>query len=192
MTLEFTKDFFTENVPHWERDLAELRGAPDVRALELGCFEGRATCWLLQNVLTGNDAEIECVDTFGWEDQAGGEHDMAAVRERFLGNVAEARGETSVRLYQQRSGDFLRSAIGLYDFIYIDASHVAANVLEDSILSWRHLKIGGVLTWDDYGWTVAPDPLDRPAPAIDAFLSIMTGRFDLLRKDWQVTVRRTR
>lgn len=195
MSLEFTTDFFCGRDRQWAIDLAHLAGAPDVRALELGCFEGRASCWLLQNILTGTDTVLECVDTFGWEGQGTDEHDMGAVRERFLANVAEARGETTVRLFEKPSADFLRIAAldgALYDFIYIDASHKAPDVLADSILAWPLVPIGGTVTWDDYGWTVPADPLERPRPAIDAFLAIMAGRFELVHKAWQVTIRRTR
>ena len=52
----YTRDWFGNNVPVWTRLLAPLAGRPGARALEIGCFEGRATCWLLGNVLTGADA----------------------------------------------------------------------------------------------------------------------------------------
>ena len=36
-----------------------------------------------------------------------------------------------------------------YDIIYIDGSHEARDVLEDAVLAYRLLKIGGLLIFDD-------------------------------------------
>lgn len=39
-----------------------------------------------------------------------------------------------------------------YDVIYLDGNHDKHAVLEDAILAWRKLKVGGILIFDDYGW----------------------------------------
>jgi len=46
----FTVDWFSRHLPVWNEVLMPLRGRP-LRALEIGCFEGAATTWLLDNVL---------------------------------------------------------------------------------------------------------------------------------------------
>ena len=60
----FTRDWFGPNVELWRRAFAKLVGLPDLAFLEIGAFEGRATCWLLANVLTGTNARIHCIDPF--------------------------------------------------------------------------------------------------------------------------------
>jgi predicted O-methyltransferase YrrM len=54
-----------------------------------------------------------------------------------------------------------------FDIIYIDGNHQPEFVLEDAVLSFRKLKQGGVMIFDDYGWG-GPDLTQR---GIDAFLS---------------------
>lgn len=61
--MTFTSDFFKGNIPNWERWLAPFKGQP-VTALEIGSYEGRSACWLLENILTHPDARLLCVDTF--------------------------------------------------------------------------------------------------------------------------------
>jgi len=39
-----------------------------------------------------------------------------------------------------------------FDIIYIDGNHEPDYVLEDAILSFRLLKKGGYMIFDDYGW----------------------------------------
>jgi len=39
-----------------------------------------------------------------------------------------------------------------FDYISIDGSHEAADVLSDAVLSWPLLKTGGLICFDDYEW----------------------------------------
>ena len=70
-----------------------------------------------------------------------------------------------------------------FDFIYIDGSHMAVDVLTDLILSFRLLKIGGLCICDDYYWTPEIDNFDlgkSPKMAIDAFSSIYSKRIGFM------------
>ena len=77
-----------------------------------------------------------------------------------------------------------------FDLIYVDASHTALDVLADVALSWRLLREGGVMIFDDYG-AIPPgeDPLQHPAPAIDAFLSLVSA--EVVSNARQLSVRKT-
>ena len=59
--LEFTHDWFSGNINNFQTCMAAL----DKRNLflEIGSFEGRATCWLLQNGLA-DDGEMTCIDPY--------------------------------------------------------------------------------------------------------------------------------
>ena len=63
-----------------------------------------------------------------------------------------------------------------FDFIYIDGSHQAPDVLYDALLSFRLLRVGGIMVFDDYLWAenigFEHDPIRCPKPAIDAFTNI--------------------
>lgn len=54
-----------------------------------------------------------------------------------------------------------------FDIIYIDGNHEPEYVLEDAVLAFRKLKVGGRLIFDDYGWG-GPDLTKR---GIDGFLN---------------------
>src|SRR4051812_39152799 len=49
---KFTLDLFTTHIKQWERDFGFLKGHPNLRFVEIGSFEGRSTCWLLEYILT--------------------------------------------------------------------------------------------------------------------------------------------
>lgn len=188
--VKFSEDWFSQNVPTWTHLLAEFRGRSGVRTLEIGVFEGRSTCWLLENILTGEGSTIDCIDTF-----AGGmEHvyrglDMAAVRTRFEANTAPWRER--VTLHVGKSAELLPKLSGPYDFIYVDGSHVAADVLVDIVLAWRLARDNGIMIFDDYAWPRYLDqPWLRPQMAIDAFLQCFAGWYEVLQAGRQVAIRK--
>src|SRR5579864_5528568 len=164
----FTQDWFTSNIPNWTSLLAELRGQPGVRALEVGSFEGRSACWLLENILTGPGARLDCVDNFTAAVEKNIGFQAEGIRDRFDANIAPWLERVTV--HAGNSGDVLRGLTDTYDFIYIDGSHLAPDVLLDAVLSWRLLKAGGIMIFDDFLWNLLPRPEQQPGTAIRSFL----------------------
>lgn len=183
----FTQDWYTSHIPLWQHLLSHLSGKPNIHFLEIGPFEGRATLWLLENILTHSDSSITVIDTF-----AGSmEHermDLSGLHHRFLTNIHAHRDR--VNIIQDCSQHVLGRLENTFDFIYVDGSHLAEDVLTDGILSWRLLKEGGVLIFDDYPWRPDLPDRDRPQGAIDRFLVAFQGELELLHQDWQVAIRK--
>lgn len=57
-----------------------------------------------------------------------------------------------------------------YDLIYIDGNHTSKSVLEDAVLSWRKLKPGGFLIFDDYDWGNSEQSGGCPKDAVRCFV----------------------
>lgn len=188
--MEFTQDWFSQHIPHLTQLFAPLAGRDGVEMLEIGCFEGRSTVWFLDNVLTGNGASITVIDTFqGSEENAPLGITRDVLLPRFLRNVEAYRDRVTV--LDGESGVLLRRMPReqRFDAVYVDGSHQTPDVLEDTVLSWPLLRTGGLMVFDDYTWRLMES---RPGPAIDAFLELYTGHYDLLYKQHQVAVRKTR
>jgi energy-coupling factor transporter ATP-binding protein EcfA2 len=77
-----------------------------------------------------------------------------------------------------------------YDFIYIDGSHVAKDVLTDACMAWPLLKQGGLLVFDDYLWGDSRDILHRPRLAVDFFANIFAEELDIVHIGHQFAVRK--
>jgi predicted O-methyltransferase YrrM len=188
--LTFTVDWFDRAIPSWRDLLPRAMPAPH-RIIEIGAFEGRATCFMLAEVLPPDVAgEIHCIDTW----QGGVEHSgiaMNEVLERFRANVTTAIRQVpqhKVLIHRKPSAqallDLLRSgAHGTFDFAYIDGSHQAPDVLEDLVLTFRLMRPGGLVICDDYSWQLTPsatvDVLDTPKIAVDAFTTIFRRKIHL-------------
>jgi predicted O-methyltransferase YrrM len=79
----------------------------------------------------------------------------------------------------------------LFDFIYIDGSHVAKDVLTDACMAWPLLKPKGLMVFDDYLWSPsARDILHRPKAAIDAFTNLFAEEVEIVHVGYQLVVRK--
>jgi predicted O-methyltransferase YrrM len=182
---EFQFDFFSHNTASLSGILDNFKGKP-VSCLEIGSFEGRSTLWFLENILTHEASRITCVDTF-----AGSvEHlelgmETGYLEDAFRRNTYAHRSKISI--HKGKSGEVLRKLEGVFDFIYIDGSHDKKDVLTDSIHSFRLAEVGSIIVWDDYAYW---DPIHdlRPALAIDSFLNVYQGQYDLLNRGWQLAI----
>lgn len=186
----FSQDWHSHNTPALIEVLAKFKGQPDIQALEIGCFEGRGTLWLLDNILTDPSCTIDCIDTF----EGGHEHEFFGIEftnvfDRFMLNAGSKSG---VYTYQGKSSYYIQHLAcneRTYQIIYVDGSHMAPDVLTDIILSWDLLHKGGVMFLDDYLWPGSDtNELHRPKIAIDAFLAIYAEQLKVLHKEYSVAV----
>lgn len=190
----FTVDSMSGNTKVWEQHLSRFAHQRDLEFLEIGSFEGGSACWLLKNILTGEGSRLTCIDTFDFAGQGSyylqdeGSESMS-IEDRFNFNIAQTGSGHKVRKLIGSSQEVLRGLpFSTYDFIYIDGSHKAVNVLEDAVLAWPLLKKGGLLTFDDYEWEGDEDPLNRPGIAINAFLNIFETHYAIIHKGYQVMI----
>jgi predicted O-methyltransferase YrrM len=175
----FRHDWFSANKRLFQRHLMPLAGMP-CTLLEIGCHEGRASCWLVRNIATHPESRMICIDT--------------VLQPAFKANVRAAGGADKVTFVQGLSRSVLRElGFDHYDFIYVDGNHTTVEVLEDAVLSFRLLKVGGILAFDDYKWDDSRLRHEGlPKPAIDAFLGAYAKKISVLSKGYQVWVRKTR
>jgi len=188
-TAGFSQDWFVRHIPVWQDLLGPLAGQ-ECHVLEIGVYEGQSTVWLLENVLTHPASTLTYVDTFA----GSAEHaatNLIHLESRFLANTANDRAKLIAR--KGRSDEQLRDLPrGRYDFVSIDGSHEAADVLSDAVLSWPLLKSGGLMCFDDYEWWIDAAPERSPKLAIDAFLAAMRGRCEVVWRGYQIWVRKAR
>ncbi|RIA80654.1 hypothetical protein C1645_784548 [Glomus cerebriforme] len=77
-----------------------------------------------------------------------------------------------------------------FDFIYIDGSHFACDVLSDAVLSWNLLKEDGIMILDDYEWDYFVEEYNNPRIAIDSFLNSYQCQIEVIYKRFQVAIRK--
>lgn len=194
-----TNKWFAGNKENWEILFSDLN---PTKVLEIGSYEGASACFMIERLAGKSDIELHCVDSWegGIEHQAGGEYsvNMNSVESRFNHNtgVAIKSAPHKVSLVQHKCYSDValvkllsNGEQGTFDFIYVDGSHQAPDVLLDAVLSFKLLRVGGVLAFDDYLWMEGLpgncDPLRCPKPAIDAFININARKLKILRAPLQ-------
>jgi len=188
----FTNTWFDGSIELWVELLSPLKALErPVAMLEVGSWEGRSTLFLLGYFPEG---KLTAVDT--WE--GGAEHrqlaDLDALERRFDHNLAAFRdrlvkrkGLSSVVLSELASREK-----ECFDFIFIDGSHFADDVMTDAVLAWQLLRKDGILVFDDYLWRLERYGWKKnPATAINLFLRLIEGDFALLHAGHQLAVRKT-
>jgi predicted O-methyltransferase YrrM len=205
---QFTKDWFQWAPEVWTQLIPLL---PERKKfLEIGSFEGRSTAWIIENMLDDEAVPggVLCIDT--WEGgEEHGEEDMSEVEKRFNHNVHVAqtnywkrtenmdaysivdtfKGKSDFALAHIRTTD--ERYWNEFDFIYIDGSHIAKDVLTDACMAWPLLKPKGLMVFDDYLWTPnARDILHRPKAAIDAFVNLFAEEVEIVHVGYQLVVRK--
>lgn len=186
----FTQDWFSHNIENFIIIKEMLPQCNSI--LEVGCFEGRATCWMLENMLP-NNGSIVCVDTFkGSEEHTNVE--LGGLFERWRSNVEWVRKVDQIgTAYIGKSYDVLGQLIvqkEQFDFIYIDGSHTAPDVMTDACMAWGMLKSGGIMLFDDYLWTDVPGILHRPKLGVDFFTTLFSEQNELALLGYQYALRK--
>ena len=191
---KFTQDWFSHNIPVWEQLATLIPGEAGKRMfLEIGSFEGRSAVWLMENVMQKGDF-IFCIDT--WEGSEEHEQlDMLPTFDTFKENTRIATGRTGVKRGYAKNQSRLELGTmqndgNLYDFIYIDGSHTAKDVLTDACMAWPLLKQGGLMVFDDYLWGESRDILHRPKMAVDFFVNTFAESLDIVHIGHQFAVRK--
>jgi hypothetical protein len=157
----------------WSQFLEEFRNK-SVNILEIGSAQGQSAIFFLRYL---PHSRIVCIDLFP------GRKIFRRNLSEFGSRVAMMRGRSIIAL------DRLHNSHVFFDLIYVDGSHARDDVMLDSLMAWRLLKLGGVLIWDDYHWQ--SPPVLGPREAIDSFLAMHPNCLDVLHHGSQVIIRKT-
>jgi len=194
---QFTKDWFNWAPDVWKQLIPHL---PERKHfLEIGSFEGMSAVWTVENMMEDGGA-ITCIDT--WE--GGAEHvngEMNGAEDRFHHNITEIKKkfpDRAVMSFKDTSVNALAALLTVdksnfkpFDFIYIDGSHLAKDVLTDACMAWPLLKPKGFMVFDDYAWKPPGFTLlDRPKFAIDVFTCLFENELVVSFTGYQLIVRK--
>ena len=182
--------------PEWEELTSSLRGKK-LRILEIGAFEGASTTWILDNLMSHPESTMTVIDTFegGMEHQNDldntNKYELASLESRFRANVSKCEHANKLRVMKAHSDDALlalRRKSSQYDFIYVDASHVAIDVLHDAVVCWRMLTVYGTMVFDDFRWKGYLEDCYNPRIAILAFLQCAAPEVETKETESQMWV----
>ena len=178
----------------WDKFLYNFVGKK-INIMEIGVYEGEATTWFLKNLMTNKESKIYAIDTFEGSPEYI-DTDFSKIKKTFLNNIKKTKRDNQVIVMEMMSFTALNKLIyekkmfNQFDIIFIDASHEANDVILDAVLSWRLLKVEGILIFDDYKWKKIVQKNYRPALAIDSFIEIYKPEIEVLNIGWQFILKK--
>lgn len=184
----FSTDWFSPKIPFWLHAFGGLEaGAKTLDVLEIGSWEGMSACFILKTL---PNARLTCVDTWGGSDEHVGMAALTRIEANFDFNTADHGGRLTKR--KQPSAAFFDSCPeqSQFDFIHVDGSHHARDVMIDVTKGFAHLRVGGLMILDDYLWRDYAALNDNPAVAINAFLKTNAGKCALVLVNYQVFLKK--
>lgn len=193
---KFTEEWFDPMIPAWEQVFEQYEKEKIKNVLEVGCYEGRATIFLCEQILQ-KGVNYDIVDTFGGTLEESG---MEGTAERLLtDNFIENNFQHNISFhpeinfninkgYSQHILPTLVKQNKQYDFIYVDASHRADDTFVDAYYAHKMLKPGGLIIFDDFGWKDpnAPHIVSSPELGIRMFFSMYDNLYTPIMQGYQI------
>lgn len=155
----------------------EYKSRP-INYLEIGAFYGANLLTVEKTYASHPESKLYCIDP--WEDYD--EYPeykglQETTYDTFMNNVENSGAAEKISVHRGYSNlEVPKFQDEFFDIIYIDGNHEPEYVLEDAVLSFRKLKKGGIMIFDDYTWG-GPDMTQR---GIDGFLSGYHKRIEKL------------
>ena len=158
------------------------------KILEIGSFEGQSTCYFSEKLTQG---QIHCLDTWKGDDDLREKNiDFKIIEKNFDKNIKLANEinpnvnffKYKSESYKQLSKFIAEGKENFFDLIYIDGAHDSQNVLFDAVSSFKLVKEGGVVIFDDYLWeSKDKNIINSPKFAIDSFVNIFSDKIYVIR-----------
>ncbi len=205
---QFGQNWFSENIPLWERHLLPLNGPlsarPPLHALLLGSDDGSSACWLLDMLLRSPTDQLLCMTANAsqpFEQNAAkllephklilqtGE--VLALLEAFEPEVLTSQKSEDSSAEDNVQTDFetdLEEAAP-FSIIYLQPHLKTSNHLNAlAARAWPLLQPGGVMIFKNYRWQDPNQPELAPKIGIDAFIESVIDQAVVLHRSHQVIV----
>lgn len=158
--------------------------------IEIGVFEGYFT-FNMTNMMASRDKTYThyAIDSYDEQSDLLTKNRISEAEKFFLVRLQEFQYKNNIKFMKKNSWDAMIELYNLgvrADLIYVDGDHRASAVLNDMVLGFKLLKVGGAMLCDDsVSWCHTEKngvkPLDySPKLAVDSFIQCNWGIVDPL------------
>jgi predicted O-methyltransferase YrrM len=188
------KKYFLEAIDYFNNNYVKNKNEEPIKVLEVGTYTGISLINIIKlipnsigfgldkwsNYIEGDENNnVEMLDNI----------DELEVESSFYKNVAVEGLEDRIQGIKGDSYEVLFEMMKenkMFDFIYIDGSHLSFDCYSDLMISWRLLVRGGLLAIDDYLYNTEGAIIDSPFEGINHFLKKHQHEIKILHKGYRV------
>lgn len=125
-----------------------------IRYLEIGTFYGANLLTVAHSYGEHGFSELHCIDPWcDYSEYPEYQGQQDEIYDAFMSNIENSLHRHKINVHRGFShNEVPKFEDEYFDIIYIDGNHSPEYVLEDAVLSFRKLKHGGVMIFDDVGW----------------------------------------
>ena len=125
-----------------------------INYLEVGTFYGANLLSVANTYGLHENSKLYCIDPWeDYDDYSEYKDQQDIIYNTFIKNIDNSNHKEKIIINRGYSNKIIPTFNdNFFDIIYIDGNHEPEYVLEDAVLSFRKLKKGGIMIFDDYGW----------------------------------------
>lgn len=163
-------------------------------ALEIGAFEGLTTSYICDNLLNegGRIIVVDPLkdkylnDNLSKEDKKMNTELKSMFKGQYGRFTRNTKGKPVELIRELSKTGFEKLQDYKFDFIYIDGDHRKEGVYFDGVESFKLLKVGGYILFDDYEWR------EQTTEGINMFLNEFNEYLKIVIKGYQVMIKKTK
>lgn len=194
------KKYFLEVIDYFNNNYVKVQNGNTIKVLEVGTYAGISLINIVKLIPNSIGFGID-----KWSNYIEACNNNKTVE--MLNNMDELKVEASFYKNIDISGlkDRIQGIKGdsyevlfemmkenkMFDFIYVDGSHLSFDCYSDLMISWRLLDKGGILAIDDYLYNMEGDVVDSPFQAINHFLKKHNKEIKILHKGYRVFLQKS-
>lgn len=165
-------------------------GNTPIRYAEIGTFYGANLLSVAATYGAHPESVLIAIDPWiDYDEYPEYKGEQQSIYDTFQRNIAASEHAHKIVVKRGFSYDVLQTIEdNSLDIVYVDGNHESEFILEDGVLAFRKLKVGGYLIFDDYGWVG-----EQTTKPIDSFVKVYSKRIRYLgMSDSQVFIQKTR
>jgi len=181
-----SKEIFLGMIQYFKLNNYKAKIGERINILEIGSYTGISLINIIKNIPNSYGTAIDTWSNYD-EDFLLNNVVEFEVEKSFYKNIKIEGVDDKIVAIKKISKDALIEFIKkkqIFDFIYVDGSHMLLDCYSDLILSWEILDKGGMLVIDDY-LSKKESLLESPFEAVNRFLKLYEGKYKILNKDYR-------
>ena len=155
--------------------------------LEVGVWSGTSLINIVSRIPNSTAVAIDSWTNYNERDF---EMVLTGIEEAFHENVRKSGMKERITAVKGKSVDVMMNMIvsgQLFNFIYVDGSHLCLDCYIDLILAWKLLRKGGIIAIDDYLFNTEKT-LESPFEAVNHFIKTNKAEMKILNLSYRVFI----